>query len=136
MDSGNIINFSSSTYISLSYFSGQRSSFMPFSLKEIEHMSSVLCTVVIGIIEIIYPDASPAFTGQYLAAMKSVGAKSALMKKDEFYPKEKWIKLLKVGTLWWCRVIPFWRALQRFSSTLLSFLMDVSHDYALLVKLD
>lgn len=74
---------------------GQRSSFMPFSLKEIEHMSSVLCTVVIGIIEIIYPDASPAFTGQYLAAMKSVGAKSALMKKDEFYPKEKWIKLLK-----------------------------------------
>lgn len=99
MDSGDIINFSSSTHISLSYFSGQRSSFMPFSLKEIEYMSSVLCTVVIGIIEIIYPDASPAFTGQYLAAMKSVGAKSALMKKDEFYPKEKWIKLLKVGTL-------------------------------------
>ena len=72
---------------------------MPFSLKEIEHMSSVLCNVVIGIIEIIYPDTTPAFTGQYLAAMKSVGAKSALMKKDEFYPKGKWIKLLKVGVV-------------------------------------
>ncbi len=69
---------------------------MPFSLKEIEHMSSILCNVVIGIIEIVYPEASPTFTGQYLAAMKSVGAKSALLKKDELYPKEKWIKLLKV----------------------------------------
>lgn len=69
---------------------------MPFPLKEIEHMSSILCNVVIGIIEIVYPEASPTFTGQYLAAMKSVGAKSALLKKDEFYPKEKWIKLLKV----------------------------------------
>ena len=69
---------------------------MPFSLKEIESMSSILCNVAIGIIEIIYPETSPTFTGQYLAAMKSVGAKSALLKTDEFCPKEKWIKLLKV----------------------------------------
>lgn len=74
---------------------GQQSSFMPFSLKEIEQMSSLLCNVVIGIIEIVYPEASPTFTGQYLAAMKSVGAKSALLKKDDFHPKQKWIKLLK-----------------------------------------
>lgn len=74
---------------------GQRSCFMPFSLKEIESMSSILCNVAIGIIEIIYPETSPTFTGQYLAAMKSVGAKSALLKTDEFCPKEKWIKLLK-----------------------------------------
>ncbi|KAK2569745.1 Ubiquitin-protein ligase E3C [Acropora cervicornis] len=75
---------------------GQRSSFLPFSLGEMERMSSVLCTVAIGIIEIIYPETSPTFTGQYLAAMKSVGAKSALLKRDEFYPREKWIKLLKL----------------------------------------
>lgn len=74
---------------------GQRSSFLPFSLGEMERMSSVLCSVAIGIIEIIYPETSPTFTGQYLAAMKSVGAKSALLKTDEFYPLEKWIKLLK-----------------------------------------
>ncbi|KAJ7357797.1 Ubiquitin-protein ligase E3C [Desmophyllum pertusum] len=75
---------------------GQRSSFMPFSLKEIERMSAILCNVVIGIIEIVYPETSLTFTGQYLVAMKSVGAKSALLKKDEFYAKEKWIKLLRV----------------------------------------
>ena len=69
---------------------------MPFSLKEMENMSSILCNVATGIIEIIYPETSPTFTGQYLAAMKSVGAKSALLKSDEFYPKHKWIKLLKV----------------------------------------
>ena len=69
---------------------------MPFSLKEMESMSSILCNVATGIIEIIYPETSPTFTGQYLAAMKSVGAKSALLKSDEFYPKQKWIKLLKV----------------------------------------
>ncbi|CAH3047243.1 unnamed protein product [Porites evermanni] len=74
---------------------GQRSSFMPFSLKEMESMSSILCSVATGIIEIIFPETSPTFTGQYLAAMKSVGAKSALLKSDEFYPKQKWIKLLK-----------------------------------------
>ncbi|XP_067028528.1 ubiquitin-protein ligase E3C-like [Acropora muricata] len=74
---------------------GQRSYFLPFSLGEMERMSSVLCSVAIGIIEIIYPETSPTFTGQYLAAMKSVGAKSALLKTDEFYPREKWIKLLK-----------------------------------------
>ena len=79
-----------------SFLTGQRSSFVPFSLQEMERMSSELCNVAIGIIEIIYPETSPTFTGQYLAAMKSVGAKSALLKKDEFYPKEKWIKLLKV----------------------------------------
>ena len=72
---------------------------MPFSLKEMERMSSVLCNVAIGIIEIIYPETSPIFTGQYLAAMKSVGAKSALLKTDQFYPKLKWIKLLEVGSL-------------------------------------
>lgn len=77
-------------------FAGQQSSFMPFSLKEIEQMSSILCNVVIGIIEIVYPESSPTFTGQYLAAMKSVGAKSALLKKGDFHPKEKWIRLLKV----------------------------------------
>ena len=71
---------------------------MPFSLKEMERMSLVLCNVTIGIIEIIYPETSPTFTGQYLAAMKSVGAKSALLKTDQFYPKVKWIKLLKVGS--------------------------------------
>ena len=59
-------------------------------------MSSILCNVATGIIEIIFPETSPTFTGQYLAAMKSVGAKSALLKSDEFYPKQKWIKLLKV----------------------------------------
>ncbi|CAH3183448.1 unnamed protein product [Porites evermanni] len=75
---------------------GQRSSFMPFSLKEMESMSSILCNVATGIIEIIFPETSPTFTGQYLAAMKSVGAKSALLKSDEFYPKQKWIKLLKM----------------------------------------
>ena len=77
-------------------FAGHQSSFMPFSLKEIEQMSSILCNVVIGIIEIVYPESSPTFTGQYLAAMKSVGAKSALLKKGDFHPKEKWIRLLKV----------------------------------------
>ncbi|CAH3116275.1 unnamed protein product [Pocillopora meandrina] len=74
---------------------GQRDSSMIFSDKEMKHMSSVLCDVVKGIIKIIYPYGSQAFTRQRLAALKSVGAKSALMKKDEFYPKEKWIKLLK-----------------------------------------
>ncbi|XP_068726665.1 ubiquitin-protein ligase E3C-like [Montipora capricornis] len=74
---------------------GQRNSFLPFSLSEMERMSSVLCNVAIGIIQIIYPETSPTFTGQYLAAMKSVGAKSAMLQKDEFYPKQKWIKLLK-----------------------------------------
>ena len=84
------------TNLSFSRTKGQRSSFLPFSLSEMERMSSVLCSVAIGIIEIIYPETSPTFTGQYLAAMKSVGAKSALLKTDEFYPQEKWIKLLKV----------------------------------------
>lgn len=60
-------------------------------------MSSILCSVATGIIEIIFPETSPTFTGQYLAAMKSVGAKSALLKSDEFFPKQKWIKLLKVS---------------------------------------
>ena len=99
MDSGNMIHFSSSTHLNLSYFAGQRDSSMIFSDEEMKHMSSVLCNVVIGIIKIIYPYGSQAFTRQRLAALKSVGAKSALMKKDEFYPKGKWIRLLKVGIL-------------------------------------
>ena len=69
---------------------------MPFSLNEMEHMSSILCNVATGIIEIIFTETSPMFTEQFLAAMKSVGAKSALLKSDEFYPKQEWIKLLKV----------------------------------------
>ena len=69
---------------------------MPFSLKEMENMSSILCNVAKGIIEIIFTETSPMFTEQFLAAMKSVGAKSALLKSDEFYPKQEWIKLLKV----------------------------------------
>ena len=69
---------------------------MPFSFKEMESMSLILCKVAIGIIEIIFQETSPTFTEQYLAAMKSVGAKSALLKTEEFYPKQKWMKLLKV----------------------------------------
>ena len=86
-----MIHFSSSTHLNLSYFAGQRDSSMIFSDEEMKHMSSVLCNVVIGIIKIIYPYGSQAFTRQRLAALKSVG--------DEFYPKGKWIKLLKVGIL-------------------------------------
>lgn len=85
-----MIHFSSSTHLNLSYFAGQRDSSMIFSDEEMKHMSSVLCNVVIGIIKIIYPYGSQAFTRQRIAA---------LMKKDEFYPKKKWNKLLKVGIL-------------------------------------
>ena len=69
---------------------------MPFSLNEIKQISSILCDLVKGIIMIVYPETSPTYAWQCLAAMNSVGAKSSLLKKEDFHPKEKWIKLLKV----------------------------------------
>ncbi|XP_032221291.2 ubiquitin-protein ligase E3C [Nematostella vectensis] len=76
-----------------------RNSVMPFKLKELIPMTCALRDVIIGVTEIIYPDSShAAFRDHYITAMKSVGARSAIMKAEEFYPKRKWIHLLREVT--------------------------------------
>ena len=73
-----------------------RGSIMPFSLQELVPMSSTLRDVVIGVIDMIYPDSFTKFDSSYLHAMRSVGARSGDLNKSDMYPHKKWIQVLKV----------------------------------------
>lgn len=72
---------------------------MPFTVAELIPMSTVLCDIVIAVTKIIYPDSSHAILSgeHYVTAMKSVGARSVLVKNEQFYPQRKWILLLRVS---------------------------------------
>ena len=69
---------------------------MPFNIQELVTMSSILRNVVIGVTGIIYPECQVSLGGHYFVAMRSVGARSAVIHSDEIYPQHKWIQLLKV----------------------------------------